>query len=149
MVRRVLILVIAAIAAFVYIWGRAEQSERRANEALKQARAALDSARAETGSSPRGVFLSTDEIGKLKRAGLTDPVNQLRSDLESQGSLISIPGVLGGKMGFYDRDGVVLLPGNYVYAPAEDGHILVHALLRYDVEPGGKIRWKLIEAKRD
>jgi hypothetical protein len=150
-IRRFAYLVIALILALVFIWGRAEREHKRADEALRQARAALDSAKAMRagGAGERGVFLSADEIAALRRAGLTDPVNQLRSDLEAHGSLIPVKGVLGGKMGFYDRDGVVLLPGGYVYAPAEDGHILVHAILQYHVEPGGKISWTMIDAKRD
>jgi hypothetical protein len=150
-IRRFAYLVIALILALVFIWGRAEREHKRADEALKQARAALDSAKAMRagGAGERGVFLSADEIEALRRAGLTDPVNQLRSDLEAHGSLIPVKGVLGGKMGFYDRDGVVLLPGGYVYAPGEDGHILVHAILKYDVESGGKIRWTMVDAKRD
>jgi hypothetical protein len=149
-VRRIALLVIAGIVALVFIWGRAERDEKRAKAALEQARATLDSARAlRQGASGAGVFLSSDEIAALRRTGLTDPVNQLRSDLEAHGSLIPMKGALGGTMGFYDREGVVLLPGGYVYAPGEDGHNLVHAVLRYEVEPGGKIRWTLVDAKRD
>ena len=59
--------------------------------------------------------------------------------------LIPVGGVFGGTMGFYDRDGIVLLPGGYVYAPADDGHILAHTVLRYEVKPGGKIEWKLLD----
>jgi hypothetical protein len=150
-VRRFAYLVIALVVALVFIWGRAEREHRRAEEALKQARAALDSAKAMRagGAGERGVFLSADEIAALRRAGLTDPVSQLRSDLEAHGSLIPVKGVLGGTMGFYDRDGVVLLPGGYVYAPGEDGHILVHAILKYEVSPGGKIRWTMVDVKPD
>jgi len=151
LVRRIATLVIVLIAALVFVWGRAEREHRRAEDALKQARAALDSAKAMRagGAGQRGVFLSADEIAALRRAGLTDPVSQLRSDLEAHGSLIPVKGVLGGRMGFYDRDGVVLLPGGYVYAPGEDGHILVHAILKYDVESGGKIRWTMVDVKPD
>jgi hypothetical protein len=150
-VRRIALLVIVAVAAFVFLWGRAERDRKRSSAALEQARATLDSARAvrARAKAGSGVFLSSDEIAALRRAGLTDPVNQLRSDLEAHGSLIPVKGVLGGTMGFYDRDGVVLLPGGYVYAPGEDGHNLVHAVLRYEVEPGGKIRWTLVDAKPD
>lgn len=150
-VRRIALLVIAGIVALVFIWGRAEREHRRAAEALKQAHAVLDSARTmkTQRAGERGVFLAAGEIAALRRAGLTDPVNQLRSDLEAHGSLIPVKGVLGGKMGFYDRDGVVLLPGGYVYAPGEDGHNLVHVVLRYEVDAGGKIRWTLVEAKPD
>jgi len=151
-VRRVLIgIVLAAVAIAAVI--RADRAERRSREADARAKAAVERAQAAEARAAtpaiRGVFLSADEMGALKRRGLTDPVSQLRSDLEAHGSLIPVPGVHGGKMGFYDRDGVVLLPGGYAYAPGEDGHILVHAVLRYDVAPGGKITWKLVDAKRD
>jgi hypothetical protein len=151
-VRRIALLVLVLIIGGLYIWHRDEQTEDKARKELMQAREAESQARALLAkSAPRGlgVYLSNDEIAALKRAGLTDPVNQLRSDLGAHGSLIPVPGVVGGKMGFYDRDGIVLLPGRYVYAPGDDGHILVHALLSYDVQPGGKIVWKLIEAKKD
>lgn len=152
--RRLLFLIaIVAAGAAVYAWMRAERAEERAREADARAKAAVERAQAaeSRAAAPaiRGVFLSADEIAALKRRGLTDPVNQLKSDLEAHGSLIPVPGVLGGKMGFYDRKGVVLLPGGYAYAPGEDGHILVHALLRYDVAPGGRITWKLVDLKRD
>jgi hypothetical protein len=151
-VRRVALLVFVVIIGVLYMWHRAEDNEERARKELAQAREAESHARellAKSAPRGQGVFLSDDEIAALKRAGLADPVNQLRSDLGAHGSLIPIPGVVGGTMGFYDRDGIVLLPGHYVYAPGDDGHILVHALLSYDVQPGGKITWKLIEAKKD
>ena len=91
------------------------------------------------------VLLTDIDLLDLKAAGLTDPVNQLRSDLGSHPELIPVQGVFGGTMGFYDRDGIVLLPGGYVYAPADDGHIVAHTVLRYDVKPGGKIEWKLLD----
>lgn len=151
-VRRIALLVLVLVIGVLYMWHRAEQNEERARKELAEAREAESRARellAKVKPAERGVFLSDDEIAELKQAGLTDPVNQLRSDLGAHGSLIPISSVVGGRMGFYDRDGIVLLPGRYVYAPGEDGHILVHTLLRYDVRPGGTIVWKLIEAKRD
>jgi hypothetical protein len=99
--------------------------------------------------SARGSPKRARSVRLLTRAGLTDPVSQLRSDLAGHADLVPVKGVYGGKMGFYDRDGVVLLPGRYVYAPAEDGHILVHTVLKYDVKPGGKIEWKMIDAAQD
>ena len=151
-VRRIALLVFVLLIGVLYMWHRAEQNEEKARKELAQAREAESHARQlleKSGPRGLGVYLSDDEIAALKHAGLTDPVNQLRSDLGAHGSLIPVPGVVGGKMGFYDRDGIVLLPGHYVYAPGDDGHILVHTLLSYDVQPGGKIVWKLIEAKRD
>lgn len=152
--RRVLLLIaLVAVGAAVWTWVRADRAEERARDADARAKAAIERAQAAEARAAtpaiRGVFLSIDEIGALKRRGLTDPVSQLKSDLEAHGSLIPVPGVHGGTMGFYDREGVVLLPGGYAYAPGEDGHILVHTVLRYEVAPGGKITWKLVDAKRD
>jgi hypothetical protein len=141
------VLVLAAsLAGNVLLWRASKRAEEAARSAESRARDAERRVAAATG---RGVFLTQDEIALLKHAGLTEPVDQLRSDLEAHGSVLPMKGVMGGKMGFYDRDGVILLPGRYVYAPAEDGHYLVHAVLRYDVEPGGKIRWRLLDASRD
>jgi hypothetical protein len=140
------LLLLAAIGAAAFFWHRSDRMEERASLAESRAKRA-ENALAKV-SNP-GNFLTLDDVRILTRAGLTDPVSQLRSDLAGHSSLIPVKGVYGGKMGFYDRDGVVLLPGRYVYAPAEDGHILVHTLLRYDVKPGGKIEWKLVDAVQD
>jgi hypothetical protein len=93
------------------------------------------------------VLLTEVDMRDLRAAGLTDPINQLRSDLGAHANLIPIKGVVGGTMGYYDRDGIVLLPGGYVYAPADDGHIIAHTVLRYQVKPGGQIEWKLLDAR--
>jgi hypothetical protein len=140
------LLLVLALGGAGWLWyrsGRLEERARLAESRAKRAEEALSKV------SNRGVFLSRDDVRLLTRAGLTDPVSQLRSDLEGRKDLVPVKGVMGGTMGFYDREGVVLLPGRYVYAPAEDGHILVHTVLRYDVEPGGKIRWKLVDATED
>ena len=53
-------------------------------------------------------------------------------------------GVLGGTMGFYDSDGIRVLGRKWVVADFEDGHKMGKALLTYEVEEKGKIRWKLV-----
>ena len=149
-VRRIALLALVLIFGILYIGGRAEQERRRAEATLKQARAALDSARAmRAGAGERGVLLDADDLQELREAGLTDPERQLREDLLAQSSGIPIHGVLGGTMGFHDTVGVILLPGHYVYAPADDGHIGAHMILRYEVRPPGKIRWTMVDAKTD
>ena len=123
---------------------------RSSEERVRQAEARVKSAEAKAATpAAQGVFLTDVDIWHLKHDVLTDPVNQLRSDLAGQASLIPFKGTLGGTMGFYGSTHAVLLPGRYVYAPAEDGHDLVHTVLKYDVEPGGKIRWRLLDAVRD
>lgn len=95
------------------------------------------------------VLIHDLELARLKKLGLDDPVAALKADLSTHGDLIPFEGIVGGKMNFYNREGMILLPGGYVYAPAEDGHYLVHAILSYDVERGGTIRWKLLDAHKD
>jgi hypothetical protein len=95
------------------------------------------------------VLLDEIELAELKKRGLEDPIPALKADLSSRKDLIRFDSGVGGTMAFYDKDGMVFLPGSYVYAPAEDGHYLMHVLLSYEVAPGGKITWKVVSAKRD
>jgi len=127
---------LALAAAFLMLW---LQAERRGD---------LAEQRSVPAASTR-VLLHDLEVARLKKLGLPDPPNDLRSDLATHGELIPFEGVVGGTMSFYDKSGMVLLPGGYVYAQGDDGHVLVHAVLHYEVAPGGKITWKLLDARRD
>jgi hypothetical protein len=137
--RALAVVLIASVAGNVYLGIRARRAEERARRAEARSIEPVY----------QRVLFSQDEKRELEAAGLTDPVNQLRSDLAAHSKMIPFPGVVGGTMGFYDREGIVLLPGRYVYAPADDGHIMAHTVLRYDVKPGGKIEWKLLDAHLD
>ena len=130
-----LVALIFAVLFFV-LWLR---SERRGDLAEKRSVPAAST----------HVLLHELEVARLKKLGLPDPPNDLRSDLAAHGELIPFEGVVGGTMSFYDKSGMVLLPGGYVYAQGDDGHVLVHAVLHYEVAPGGKITWKLLDARRD
>lgn len=132
----VLILSLAAAGVFGVLWKFAADRARRLERLSVQT------------AHPR-VFLEEYEIAELKKLGLDDPVAALKADLSTHGDMIRFESGVGGKMSFYDKAGIVFLPGHYVYAPAEDGHYLVHALLRYSVAPGGKITWKLIDSHED
>ena len=127
---------LAVAAIFLVLW---LQAERRVGIAEKRA---VPAGTART-------LLDDLEVAELKKLGLEDPPSDLRSDLAAHGELIPFEGVVGGTMNFYDRAGIVLLPGHYVYAQGDDGHILVHAVLSYEVAPGGKITWKLLGARQD
>ena len=132
----VAVVLVASVAGNVYLASRMWRAEARAKQAEARSIEPVH----------QRVLLTDIDLLDLKAAGLTDPVNQLRSDLGAHPDLIPVGGVFGGTMGFYDRDGIVLLPGGYVYAPADDGHILAHTVLRYDVKEGGKIQWKLLDS---
>jgi hypothetical protein len=91
--------------------------------------------------------LRPDEIEVLQGYGLTDPVREIKADLMRHPELIPIPGVLGGRMGFYSEDGIRILDGHWVYAEFDDGHIGGAALLAYRVKDG-HIRWARLAAQR-
>ena len=137
--RPLLAALVLSLAAAVFFGIRWQMAERRA---LRAERMSLAPAH------PRQ-FLEDFEIARLKKVGLEDPVPALKADLSSRKDLIRFESGVGGKMAFYDRAGMILLPGGYVYAPAEDGHYLIHAVLRYDVEPGGKIAWRVLDSRLD
>ena len=130
---------VLSLAASVYFGVRWQAAERRA---VRVERLSVQ-------PPFQRVLLHDLELARLKKLGLTDPIAALKADLSTKGELIPFKGVLGGTMSFYDKDGMVFLPGGYVYAPGDDGHYLVHAVLHYDVQPGGTIRWTLVDARKD
>jgi hypothetical protein len=91
-------------------------------------------------------WLFAFEIQLLNDLGLSDPINDLKSDLMSNPSLIPYEGVLGGTIRVYTKDHIRLLPGRYVYAIFEDGHIQGAMILQYEVKDGS-IRWEIIESR--
>lgn len=91
------------------------------------------------------IFLSTYYIESLKEKGLTNPVQDIISDLTNHTELIPYDGVLGGTMRFYERY-IWVLNQKWVFAYFEDGHINGYLLLEYNVENNGKIKWKRIAA---
>jgi hypothetical protein len=142
-VKRIGFVIAAAFLALAILAGyfatRWKEAERRADRAE----------RLSVEPVKQRVLLAEFELARLRDLGLQDPVADLKANLTSHPEIVPYEGVLGGTMAFYDKDAIVFLPGGYVYAPADDGHYEVHALLRYEVSQGGKIRWKLIEAQKD
>lgn len=133
------VLLVAALAACAWLAVRWKDAERRAERAE----------RLSVGPVRQRVLLHEFELARLRDLGLQDPVADLKADLATHPEIIPYEGVLGGRMAFYDKDAMVFLPGGYVYAPADDGHYEVHALLRYEVSPGGAIRWRLVDARKN
>ncbi len=134
-----LTVLVLSLSASIFLALRWQAAERRAVRAERLA----------TQPPYQRVLLHDLEIARLKKLGLENPAVALRADLAAHAELLPFEGVLGGRMAFYDKEGMVLLPGGYVYAPGDDGHYLVHAMLRYEVEPGGTVRWKLLDAHKD
>lgn len=90
--------------------------------------------------------LFESDIRLLKESGLDSPEADLRTDLMSKNELIAFEGIHGGTMRIYSEDQIILLPGNYVMAVFEDGHIQGGMLLEYSVKDG-VITWKRLTTK--
>jgi hypothetical protein len=87
------------------------------------------------------------DICLLRERGLKDPVQDVIADLLRHPEIIPYPGVLGGRMDFYDRDRIRVLNDSWVYAGFDDGHIVGDAIFGYRVGPGGKISWRVIASR--
>ena len=95
------------------------------------------------------ITLYSWKIDDLKEQGLTDPINDLKSDLIKHPELIPYKSVLGGTMGFYSKDNIWILTEKWVLALFEDGHVGGHILLEYTVSDKGEISWKVIGSYLD
>jgi len=89
--------------------------------------------------------LDSWKIGQLKSKGLSDPLNDIITDLSKHRELIPFKGVLGGTMGFYHPE-YAIVTRNEVFIPFEDGHRGGYMLLKYQVSDEGKISWKVLDA---
>jgi hypothetical protein len=91
-------------------------------------------------------FVHSKDIMRLKKQGLSNPVDDLIDDLMKHKELIPFKGVLGGTMSFYSKKDIHVLTSRWVLAAFEDGHIGGQMILEYTVSLGGKINWKVISA---
>lgn len=90
-------------------------------------------------------WIFESELRYLTENGLNNPVQQLKEDLTNRDDLIPVEGVLGGTMRIYSTDQIRILPGRYVFAVFEDGHVQGNLILQYEVK-NGQISWEIIES---
>lgn len=93
------------------------------------------------------LLLSAYDIQQMKEKGLTNPVQDLITDLRMHPELIPYESVLGGEMRFF-KDEIYVLTSKWVLAYFEDGHIAGKILLEYSVDENGAISWQVIQAMR-
>jgi hypothetical protein len=87
--------------------------------------------------------LSTAELGRLKNKGLKNPEADLKADLTTnQESILLQKGSLGNKMTIRD---VQILNERYALAYFEDGHDGGYMVLRYEVQPTGRLSWVVLD----
>lgn len=90
--------------------------------------------------------LTEQEWRGMVNKGLPQPQADIRKSLQENAHLIPFDGVLGGTPNFYDPGEIHILNDRWVLAAFEDGHVMGHLLLEYQVMPGGEINWQLLEA---
>ena len=98
---------------------------------------------------PNNISLYNGGIERLKEKGLSNPVQDIVSNLTKHRELIPYKGVLGGTMGFYYDKEIWVLNNKWVFAYFDDGHYGGHMLLEYNVADNGKINWKRIAATKN
>ena len=88
--------------------------------------------------------LSETEISRLKAKGLTNPEADLKANLtENQQNVLQQKGTLGGTMAIRD---IQILNERYALAYFEDGHQGGYMVLRYEVQPAGRIAWGVVDS---
>lgn len=85
------------------------------------------------------------EILRLK-TGWQTPEEKIIDNLVSRPDLIPEEPVLGGTMGFYNRDEIFLLNDKWVLAAFEDGHIGGFVFLEYEISEELDIKWELLSS---
>lgn len=153
LIERIIWIAAVTVLLALYLNARKELSQvsewiTEQNDQLRSLDEMLEQAMAnyEGQYSDRSSHLFESEIRRLKEAGLSSPLKMLREDLMSKPDLIAYEGIHGGTMRIYSEDQIILLPGNYVMAVFEDGHIQGGMLLEYSVKEG-VISWKRLSTK--
>lgn len=81
---------------------------------------------------------------QLKNKGFETP-EELLDTLSNENDLIPYDGVLGGTMKWWPTESKII-NNEWVLGYFEDGHILGHALLEYQIDEQQNVTWKLIKA---
>jgi hypothetical protein len=86
-------------------------------------------------------------IQRLKKKGLSNPVQDIISDLMKHSELIPYEPKPGGVAHFYEKE-IWILNNRWILASVTDGHWGGYLLLEYDITDSGNIKWKRIAAMR-
>lgn len=88
--------------------------------------------------------LSAAEVSRLKAKGLQNPEADLKANLtENQQNILQQKGTVGGKMDIRD---IQILNERYALAYFEDGHQGGYMVLKYEVQPAGRISWIVLDS---
>jgi hypothetical protein len=88
--------------------------------------------------------LSASGIERLKTKGLPNPEADLKANLtQNQQGILQQKGTMGGTMAIRD---IQILNERYALAYYEDGHQGGYMVLRYEVQPAGRIAWVVLDS---
>jgi len=90
--------------------------------------------------------LSAGAMQDFRKKGLANPERDIIADLMAHPELIPVKPTEGATMGFYNKKQIFVLNRYIVYAQFTDGKKIGTMLLEYEVEDGGKIKWKPLKA---
>ncbi len=111
--------------------------------ALKNKNQSSPATRQPTVTNPSSLgSINAGEVARLQRSGLANPEIDLREDLISKQNILLPQGSLGSTMAIRD---VKILTNRYVLAYFEDGSNGGYILLRFSIEPGKRIAWKVLD----
>jgi hypothetical protein len=119
-----------------WLWNTADRDAQDMMHVLEEQHAAMERQTAQL-----------DSLAALFQPVQDDAALELKRDLMSKPSLITVPGVLGGTMRIVSESQIRILDDGWVYAEFEDGHIQAAGLFSYSRMPNGQITWKLLESR--
>jgi hypothetical protein len=119
-----------------WLWNTSDRDAQDMMHVLEEQHAAMERQTAQL-DSLAGMMSSEPDASIL----------ELKRDLMSKPSLITVPGVLGGSMRIFSESDIRILDDGWVYAEFEDGHIQGAGLFSYSRDPQGRITWKLLESR--
>ena len=103
----------------------------------------LATTRRERALSPHPIPQS--DVDRLRSLRFKNPIRDIIADLQRHPEVLPFQPPKGGsQFGFYDSTQIRILTDDWVYAYTEDGHVARPVLLRYRVQEGGQIEWKVI-----
>ncbi len=152
--RSVWIALLALTAAILAYLTFVSVSRERRMQALQEELAVL---RAEFTDASHGLedcrairenlpVLRDDEVERLRRRGLEQPIGWIKNSLRNNAQLIPYQGVQGGEMRFLSDQNIHVLTPRWVLAEFEDGHMAGRILLEYHVADNAGIAWKVIDS---
>ena len=86
-------------------------------------------------------------INRLKRKGLSDPLNMIRDDLMQNQDIIPDRDMPKGKL-YFQRNYINIINEKWVAAYYENGHFGGELLLRMDIDKNKKIAWTVLDDNR-